>query len=205
MATLFRGSYFIAAASIVVCWLVLGSGCNLFEPRDPEPPSQSSDSFIPPTDPDIVIENLQNAIAQKNSVNYVRCFADPSRTARPFQFFPSPDAGSRYASVFAIWTVDQEKTYFQNLVARSAGKVNAYSNLLLSHRVATVTGDSAVYTYDYTLTFEHTDASFPTVAIGNLQFVLGLDNNNAWVIYRWNDYKTTSDVTWSHFKGKFSN
>jgi hypothetical protein len=71
--------------------------------------------------------------------------------------------------------------------------------------VATVTGDSAVYTYDYTLTFEHTDASFPTVAIGNLQFVLGLDNNNAWVIYRWNDYKTTSDVTWSHFKGKFSN
>ena len=109
MATLFRGSYFIAAASIVVCWLMLASGCNLFEPRDPEPPSQSSDSFIPPTDPDIVIENLQNAIAQKNSVNYVRCIADPSRTARLFEFFPSPDAGSRYASVFATWTVDQEK------------------------------------------------------------------------------------------------
>ena len=103
------------------------------------------------------------------------------------------------------WTVDQERTYFQNLVARASGKVNAYSNLLLTHRVVTVTGDSSVQTYDYTLTFEHTDPSFPTVAIGNLQFVLGLDNNNAWVIYRWSDFKTTSDVTWSHFKGKFSN
>lgn len=191
--------------ALLACWQLLGAGCNLFEPRDPEAPSQSSDSFIPPTDPDAVIENLQNAVAQKNSVNYVRCFADPSRTTRPFQFFPSPDAGARYASVFTSWTVDQEKTYFQNLVARASGKVNAYSNLLLTHRVVTLTGDSAVHSYDYTLTFEHTDASFPTVATGNLQFVLGLDNNNAWVIYRWNDYKTTSDVTWSHFKGKFSN
>ena len=108
--------------ALLACWQLLGAGCNLFEPRDPEVPSQSSDSFIPPTDPDAVIENLQNAVAQKNSVNYVRCFADPSRTVRPFQFFPSPDAGARYASVFAFWTVDQEKTYFQNLVGVGVGE-----------------------------------------------------------------------------------
>ena len=205
MATVFRRMVFLSTASLIAGWLMLGAGCNLFEPRDPEPPTQTSDSFIPPTDPDVVIENLQNAIAQKNSVNYVRCFADPSRTARPFQFSPSPDAGSRYASVFANWTVDQEKVYFQNLVARASGKVNAYSNLLLTHRVVTLTADSAIQSYDYTLTFEHSDPSFPTVATGNLQFVLGLDNNNAWVIYRWSDFKTTGDVQWSHFKGKFSN
>ncbi len=205
IAVLFRRIVSPGPVVVLFCWVLPWAGCNLFEPRDPEAPSQASDSFIPPTDPDAVIENLQNAIAQKNSVNYVRCFADPLRTALPFQFFPSPDAGSRYASVFAYWTVEQEKTYFQNLVARASGKVNAYSNLLLTHRVVTVTGDSAVHSYDYTLTFEHTDPSFSTVAIGNLQFVLGLDNNNAWVIYRWSDFKTTSDVTWSHFKGKFSN
>ncbi len=205
MAATLRRTVFLATASALACWLALGSGCNLFEPRDPEPPSQSSDSFLPPTDPDVVIENLQNAIAQKNSVNYVRCFADPTRTAHPFQFFPSPDAGAQYASVFAFWTVEQEKTYFQNLVARAATKVNAYSNLVLSNRSVTLTADSSVQTYDYTLTFEHNDPSFPTVASGHLQFVLGMDDNNAWVIYRWSDFKTTSDVTWSHFKGKFSN
>ncbi len=205
MATPTRGVISFIAAAIAVCVLVSGGGCNLFEPRDPEAPSQASDSFLPPTDPDVVVENLQNAIAQKNSVNYVRCFADPSRTPRPFLFFPSPDAGARYASVFAGWTVDQEKTYFENLVARASGKVNAYSNLLLTRKSVTVTGDSSVQTYDYTLTFEHTDPSFPTVASGNLQFVLGQDNNNAWVIYRWSDFQTTSEVTWSHFKGKFSN
>ncbi len=205
MATMLRQTALVTAASAIACWLLVGPGCNLFEPRDPEAPSQTSDSFIPPTDPDVVIENLQNAIAQKNSVNYVRCFADPTRSTRPFQFSPSPDAGSRYASVFAYWTVDQEKTYFQNLVARTTGKVNAYSNLLLTHRVVTLTADSAIQSYDYTLTFEHTDPSFPTVATGNLQFVLGLDNTNSWVIYRWSDFKTTGDVQWSHFKGKFSN
>lgn len=204
-AGLVRGTRAGGGLLVLMSWLVLGAGCNLFEPRDPEAPSQTSDSFIPATDPDVVIENLQNAIAQKNSVNYIRCFADPSRTSRPFQFSPSPDAGSRYASVFAYWTVEQEKTYFQNLVARTTGKANAFSNLLLTHRVVTLTADSAIQSYDYTLTFEHTDPSFPTVATGNLQFVLGLDNNNAWVIYRWSDFKTTSDVTWSHFKGKFSN
>jgi len=205
MATATRKVITCIAAAGAACWLLLGGGCNLFEPRDPETPSQSSDSFLPPTDPDAVNENLQNAIAQKNSVNYVRCFADPSRTPHPFLYFPSPDAGSRYASVFVTWTVDQERTYFQNLVARSSGKVNAYSNLLLTNRSVTLTGDSSIQAYDYTLTFEHNDPAFPTVAVGNLQFVLGLDNSNAWVIYRWSDFKTTSDVTWSHFKGKFSN
>jgi hypothetical protein len=200
-----RGIVSSLAVVTAACWLALGGGCNLFEPRDPQAPSQTSDSFIPPTDPDVVVENLQNAIAQKNSVNYIRCFADPTRTPRLFVFIPSPDAGGRYASVFATWGVDQERTYFQNLVARASGKVNAYSNLVLANKTLTLTADSAVETYDYTLTFEHNDPSFPTVATGNMALVLGLDNNNAWVIYRWTDFKTTSDVTWSHFKGKFSN
>lgn len=205
MARAFRSVNPFTEVVALACLILLAAGCELFEPREPEPPSQASDSFIPPTDPDVVIQNLQNAIAQKSSVNYVRCFADPVRASRPFVFSPSPDAGARYAGVFADWGVEEERTYFQNMVARAAGKPNAYSNLLLTQRSVTLTGDSAIQSYDYTLTFEHTDPSFSTVASGNLQFVLGLDNSNAWVIYRWSDFKTTSDVTWSHFKGKFSN
>lgn len=189
----------------VVFLALLPAGCGLFEPRQPESPTAPSDSFRPSTDPDALIENLQNAIAQKNVVNYERCFAEPSHAAEPFVFAPSSAALAVYAAVFAHWTVDEERQYFQNLVARSQGKSNAVSNLTLTHKTIIVSGDSAVHSYDYTLTFEHTDPTFPQTAIGTMQVVMGPDNNNAWVIYRWTDYKTTGDVTWSHFKGKFSN
>lgn len=76
---------------------------------------------------------------------------------------------------------------------------------MLTQKSAIVTPDTVVYNYDYILTFEHTEAGFPTTARGNLQFSLGTDNNNFWSIYWWSDFKTTNDITWSVFKGKFSN
>ncbi|MGA9118412.1 MAG: hypothetical protein WB699_03515 [Bacteroidota bacterium] len=179
--------------------------CGLFQTRTPDAPTQPSDSFIPATDPDAVVQNLQSAIAEKSSVNYVRCLADPSHAKQPYQFIPSATAAATYSGVFAQWNVDDERQYFQNLVARTAGKPTAFSNLVLAHKTILLSGDSTVVSYDYTFTFDHNDPSFPTVASGTMQLVLGPDNTNAWVIYRWTDFKTTNDITWSHFKGRFSN
>jgi hypothetical protein len=193
-------------AAAAALFLTLGlAACGLFQTRTPEAPTQPSDSFIPATDADAVVQNLQSAIAEKSSVNYVRCLADASHAKQPYVFVPSATAAATYAGIFAHWTVDDERQYFQNLVARTAGKPSAFSNLVLAHKTILLSGDSTVVSYDYTFTFEHNDPSFPTVATGTMQLVMGPDNTNAWVIYRWTDYKTTSDVTWSHFKGKFSN
>jgi hypothetical protein len=192
--------------------LLLGSlaaaGCGLFEPRDPDPPTQQTDAPPPATDPDALIQNLQAAVAQKSTVNYERCFAgfgEPSGGGARFVFVPSPGAAAAYSGVFQQWGIDQERQYFQNLVSRSAGKPNAYANLTLTHRTLIASGDSAVHSYDYTLTFEHSDPAFPQTATGTMQLVMAPEKGNAWVIYRWIDYKTTGDITWSHFKGKFSN
>jgi len=187
----------------VLCLLNFAS-CGLFQTRTPEAPTQPSDAYVPPTDPDALIQNLEGAIAERNSVNYQRCFPDPSHAKQPYVFIPSANAAATYAGVFAHWTIDDERQYFQNLVARTAGKPTAFSNLVLAHKSVILSGDSTVVSYDYTFTFEHNDPSFPTVATGTMQLVLGPDNTNTWVIYRWTDYKTTGDVTWSHFKGKFS-
>lgn len=177
--------------------------CGLFEPRTPEPPSQSGLDYRPPTDPAIVIANLQSAIDQKNVANYSNCFADPSKVARAFAFIPSPEASAQFSGVFGSWSYSQELSYFQNLVAKSSP--TGFSNLLLTSKSSIVTADSVVYSYDYILTFEHTEAGFPKSARGNLQFTLGTDNSNFWIIYRWADFKTGNDFTWSMFKGKFSN
>ncbi len=188
-------------------WLVaagfLWSGCNLFAPRDPEDPAGSRLDFLPPTEPSIVVDNLQSAIDQKSVANYTACFSDAAAGGKAFVFIPSAEASAQYGLALAAWGTAQEQAYFQNLIARSPA--NAYAGLQLTQKSQLVTADSVIYSYDYTFTFEHSEPGFPKVAQGNLQFALAPDASNRWSIYRWIDFKTGSDITWSMFKGKFSN
>lgn len=180
---------------------LLGSGCGLFDPRDPELPAQSGLSFIPATVPSIVLSNLKNAIAQKSVENYIQNFSDPLAASLEFSFTPSADASSTYPNV-REWSYDDERAYFQNLVAKADG----FSDLALTPKDSLLSATEASYNFDYVLTFQHTDAAtFPTMARGNLQFNLAPDANNIWSIYQWIDFSTSPDVTWSAFKGKFGN
>jgi len=71
------------------------TGCFLFETRTPELPDQSSGNFIPPTSPDIVLENFTQAIKNKNADHYEACFIDSGYT-----FIPSSDANTQFPSFF---------------------------------------------------------------------------------------------------------
>lgn len=193
----------LLCAGVVIGAGGLASGCGLFQPRDPEDPSQSSLNYLPPTDPSIVMANLQSAIEQKSVANYVACFADASRGAAPFAFTPSADAAAAFGSTLMSWTIREEQAYFQNLISRSSQ--SAYAAVSLTLKSTTVTSDSVISAYDYVLVFEHNDTGFPTTARGSLQFTMRQDASNFWMIQRWVDFKTTTDISWSHFKGKFSN
>jgi len=183
--------------------LQIGSGCGLFAPRDPEPPTQSSQTFLPATDPLIVVSNLQSAIEQKSVPNYVQCLADPVQDIHPFLFIPSAEGAAQYGSLFRTWSIVEEQAYFQNLTTRTTPA--SISKLDLALKTSSLAADSAFLEYDYTLTFENTVQGFPSRASGNLQFALQRRSSNFWTIYRWTDSKTTSDISWSLFKGKFSN
>jgi hypothetical protein len=177
--------------------------CNIFEPRTPESPAQSGLDFRPPTDPAIVIANLESAVEQKSVANYVSCFADPAKTNRPFSFQPASDASAQYPGLFSSWSNANEQEYFQNLVAKTLS--GAFSSLSLVSKSSIITPDSVIYSYDYTFTFEHSVPAFAKTARGSLQFTLVVDNSNFWTISRWMDYASTSDPSWSLFKAKFSN
>jgi hypothetical protein len=194
---------FAHTATLTALLLLLSPGCGLFEPRDPEPPSQSSLNYSPPTDPKVVISNLQSAIEQKNAANYISCFVDPAKSGQPFTFLPSADAQAQYGSSLLNWTWNDEQSYFLNLISRSNS--NAFSSLALSLKSSSVYADSVIYSYEYAFTFKHSDASFPTEAKGVLWFTLRPDNSNFWAIHRWTDFSTQNAISWSHFKGRFSN
>ncbi len=178
------------------------AGCGLFETREPEPPSQSNCFSEPATRPGVVIVNLVNAVAQKCVDNYAACFSNAADGSQAFMFVPSAEARDQYGSVLLNWTAADEQAYFRNLVAKSV--TNGFSGLTLTPRDSIITPDSVLYTYDYSFTFEHTEPGFPMVARGNLRFTLAPNASNVWSIFRWVDLKTTGDITWSLFKGKFS-
>lgn len=186
---------------LVLTFSLSGPACGLFEPRVPEEPDQGGFDFVPATVPSLVISNLKSSISQKNIDNYMRSFSDQAVTGRPFLFIPSVEASSVYPNV-REWTFMNEREYFQNLVAKADG----FSSLTLTARDSVIGATEASYNFDYVLLFQHTDAAtFSTTATGNLQFVLAPDQSNVWTIFSWNDFSTSSDISWSAFKGRFGN
>jgi hypothetical protein len=179
------------------------SACNIFETRDPEPPSQSGSTFVPATDPSLVFSNLTSAFHDLNSVNYVKSLADSTSAGRNFSFEPTQAAKVKYGGVFLTWNRQSEQQYFENL----RSKIPTGSGATLSFESLTVQSlqsDSAQYEATYRLTVPHTVATLPTEATGKAQFFLIADRSRNWVIWRWIDLTTsTSTFSWSDLKGAF--
>jgi hypothetical protein len=177
--------------------------CNIFETREPEPPTQSSSTFVPATEPSLVFSNMTNAFRDLNSVNYLKSFADSSSAGRNFGFEPTQQAKIKYGGVFLTWNRLSEQQYFENL----RSKIPTGSTVTLTFETLTaqsLQSDSAQYEATYRLTAPHTVASLPKEATGKAQFLLIADRSRSWVIWRWTDLTTnTGSFSWSDLKGAF--
>ncbi|MCX6133308.1 MAG: hypothetical protein NTU47_05785 [Ignavibacteriales bacterium] len=177
--------------------------CNIFETRPPEPPTQSSSSYTPATEPSLVFSNMSNAFRDLNSLNYLKSFADSSAAGRGFSFEPTPQAKVKYGGAFLFWNRQSEQQYFENLRSKIPSG-SAASLVFQTLTVQSIQSDSAQYEATYTLTASHSVASVPKQATGKAQFLLLADRSRNWVIWRWIDVPTgTSSFTWSDLKGEF--
>jgi len=69
----------------IILMIVFSAGC-LFEPRDPEPPGNNQIDYLPATDTDNVLENLQRAIGALDPNGYERMLSS--------DFAYEPDGGA---------------------------------------------------------------------------------------------------------------
>ncbi|MFN5309337.1 MAG: hypothetical protein ACK5C0_07770 [Candidatus Kapaibacterium sp.] len=193
---------------LILCTLLI-SGCDIFTTRTPENPLNAGGIFTPPTSASLVIENLLNAIKEKNTENYILCLADTTRNARQsFQFYPSSDVSARFFTLFSQWSLTNERQYILSLFSKLPNDEIPLLSLT-KNRFDVITPDSAIFVSDYELTANHSITSAPTKVKGILRLTLIPDRTGLWSISRWTDgnVETGSELqsTWSELKAQFSN
>ncbi len=169
--------------------------CNIFDTRDPEPPSSSTSTFEPPVTPETVLRNLRNAIGENNPDNYIRCFTDTA--VRPFVYVPSSDIRPN----FPEWSLTEEQRYFRSMGSRLDG------NPVLTDSVQNPNFYSdSTFTVRYALYFPHKDLQAPRFVQGSMLLHVGVDQQGRWAIDRWEDIRDPAlpDSTWSYLRFWFN-
>lgn len=176
---------------------------NPFATRAPEPPKNTGSRFVPPFSAEIVLENLRNAINDRNVENYLRCFVDSTRAGERFQFEPDAAVNNQYPEVFRQWGLAQERDYFSQL--RAALPSDSLRSLRLDSLQTIIFSDSAQFVRAYELNVRHRQQSsgVPGQVRGELRFWLNKNPFGEWSIYRWADFATGQSPTWSALKVAF--
>jgi hypothetical protein len=157
-------------------------------------------TYEPPTTPEAVLRNLTSSIQEKNSSNYQK-----SLSAEQYVYVPDSKSQAQWGTIFQDWDINSEKFYYENLISQT--NAEASSNLFLSNAITNqITPDSAVYTADYIIVFQHNKTNVPKSSVGNMKLSLKADENNFFYILKWEDFRRNdSDFTWSELKANFSN
>jgi len=185
--------------------LLAATGCST---RTPETPTGTRGTFEPPTSPAIVLSNLRNALAERNTENFMLCLSDAStRSNYAYRFEPSAEVRARYQSMFDAWTLNSERQAFLSLVSRMPPEVRPSLDIS-SATVAFSSPDSTVYVTDYVLTANHGVASVPTSLRGTMSVTITPERSGLWSIATWRDARRPADTveaTWSLLKAALSN
>ncbi len=186
-------------AGIIAAFIM---ACSLFDTRNPEEPSEDNGTFVPPSTPGIVIENVVNAFENKNVNNYAACFSNAK-----FKFTPSVEVAARYPSLFENWTVDSEKQCFTNAIA-AMNKESKPILSILNRDFDFISQDSAVLVSEYIINCEFLNASISKNFTGKAIFTIMPETDGLWRIAAWQDFQLAGDTnkdSWSSLKAYFRN
>lgn len=174
--------------------------CGVFETREAEPPDQGGSAlFQQPDRPEVVILNLQNAIQNMNTVNYMRSINEES-----FEFTPSSLASDSNPDVWVNWSSEDENIYFNNMRAATQNLSGHSLQVQNQERTTLPDGDERI-TADYVLTVNHNRPPqvLPSVAQGRFLMDMTQGDDGLWSISGWTDESAGSEITWSDFKAVF--
>jgi hypothetical protein len=173
------------------------SACSLFEPRAPEPPGAGGGTYVQPSAPEQVLENVQAAVRELEPTTYRRSFDED------FAFTPTAEALARDPGLWVGWSLPEEDGVFRQLVA--AAEFTSGNELRLNDVTLTLLAeDSALYDATYVLTLNHRRAGTPETVQGRLAWTLAQGDDGLWRILSWEDQRLGSEPSWSDLKAAFA-
>ncbi len=179
--------------------------CDLFSTRDPENPVSDNQTLATAFTKEVLFSNFISSFEQKNIQEYEKLFADTATHSRRFTFVPNQSAGARFVAVFSSWDKTAEIEYFRNAVTAVGTSSSMQMQAASMPVIVTYQSDSAQYTFDYLLFVPHNRSDVKTTQFaGRCEIAMAPDKNTIWRIYRWIDYETKKDSSWSDLKGQFS-
>lgn len=170
--------------------LLLIAGCNLFTTRDPEPPESGSNIINLPRTPQDVLDNLTAAMNNRDDVFYMASFSSDS-----FRFEPDAVTLAR-ESWMATWGYEQERQHISGLINTGTQPGAVALAVLLTTLSVDEPVDSTTIRVHYDITADVSPNRFS----GTADFVLRMGSAGYWQIYRWRDFRTDEQSTWSDLK-----
>ena len=182
---------------LIVLLIFILFGCDIFEVRNPESPTDPKSGYSVPVEPRDVIQNIITAFNERNANDYRKNFAEgPPIMNRVFLFNPS---GNVVSSFPPNWTIDEEFQYFNNLVTRTPQDIPI--NLSFVGGQIDIQADSAIYSAEYSISVPIQNSE-PQIYGGSLKFTM-INENTTWVIYFWEDIAKVGVKSWSELKIEF--
>ncbi len=171
-----------ALIGLILAFFALAwSGC-IFQPRDPEDPIGVVIDYLPQSEPDNVIANIEKAMEGQDPAGYDRQIAE--------DFVYEPDSGTEasYPGVdWAAWDREMEIAFMRAFLGNVAGVTSDMRAVALD---TDYSGSEAFLRYTYSVVVDESGSQVPYRATVSLDFRL---DGTFWVLYRWFDEQGEQD------------
>ncbi len=177
-------------------------GCDLFQTRVPEVPSEGGDPYAwtPPTEPSLVLTAITRAFQGRHKEDYLNLLAVESDTSQGFTFIPDPQVAQQQGSLFADWGMAEEEAFIHNLFEQL--DANTDQQFFWEHtRIDGGTPEYTVVTdYQIRLSYSSLRQTLPAEMAGRAEMVVRLGPGNFYQIYTWRDIGADSVASFSELK-----
>ncbi|MCS7210412.1 MAG: hypothetical protein NZ844_02090 [Chloroherpetonaceae bacterium] len=187
------------------------SACSLFSPRTPEPPESLAPSvpvWRPPTLADIVLENLTNAFASVNPVDYTRTFSPAPTTdnllVSDYRFIPAPETAGTAGAIFQNWNIVSERRFFENFRAQLERGARPQFLFTIDTRLLNSPTELQL-SLSYRIVARYTSPDIPEVTQGRSVLRLLQSTQGFWYVQEWRDFRSDADFTLSELKRRLAN
>ena len=184
----------------IFLFLFLISSCELFIPREAEPPINTSDPYAwkPPTSPEIVLENLSTAFSAQKLNYHLDGLANDS--GQVFTFFPDQGVASAQPGVFDAWGYVEEENFITKLF-QSLNQDNRQSLDWQIEQLSPIDDRYEIIAeYQLTLSYLESRAPPPNDVRGQATLTLVQNADLLYEVSVWHDLKSDTLPCWSDLK-----